>query len=192
MIKEKISKNEIVFSVSLVMLAGVTFNFANLLTVVTSVGHSEYVFLFWLAGGCFLGFMYIPFKLIYLQYNINKIPKIHIKSAIIIFVFIFFTGLYISGFSETIHPFFIAVAEEYLFRHLILEVLKKKYSKIQSMMIGSIIFAILLHLNGNLLFNMLTKIPFSLFLYYLADRKGIQYAIGAHWLNNLLVSQYVI
>ena len=25
-----------------------------------------------------------------------------------------------------------------------------------------------------------------------ADRKGIQYAIGAHWLNNLLVSQYVI
>lgn len=50
--------------------------------------------------------MYITFKLIYLQYNINKIPKIHIKSAIIIFVLIFFTGLYISGFSETIHPFF--------------------------------------------------------------------------------------
>lgn len=106
MIKEKISKNEIVFSVSLVMLAGVTFNFANLLTVVTSVGHSEYVFLFWLAGGCFLGFMYIPFKLIYLQYNINKIPKIHIKSAIIIFVLIFFYGIIHFGIFRNYSSFF--------------------------------------------------------------------------------------
>lgn len=192
MINKRLDDNEILLSVSLVMVAGITFNFSNLLTILTSIGNSEFMYLFWLVIGCFLGFMYIPYKLVYQHYNINKIPKIHTKSTIFIFLIIFLLGINITDFSTTIHPFFISVAEEYLFRHLIYEILRKRYPKFQSMMVGSVIFAILLHLNGSLLINVLTKIPFSLFLYYLADKKGLQYSIGAHWLNNLLVSQYLI
>ncbi|WP_205178811.1 MULTISPECIES: CPBP family intramembrane glutamic endopeptidase [Siminovitchia] len=99
-------------------------------------------------------------------------------------------GLLISDVETTFHPFLIATFEEFLFRYLILIILRKEFSKSWSFIIGSILFAMLLHLNGDWLLNIMIKFPSSLILYYLADKYGLQDAIAFHWLHNLAITVY--
>ncbi|WP_240622778.1 CPBP family intramembrane glutamic endopeptidase [Staphylococcus delphini] len=90
---------------------------------------------------------------------------------------------------EIIHPFVVATCEEYLFRGLFFSLLLTKFSKFKSIIIGSLIFSLLLHLNGNFIENLLIKLPTSVILYIIREKIGLQESIVVHWLYNLIITK---
>lgn len=137
-----------------------------------------------------IGFIIIPTKLLkyilgidYKIFNIINFKR-YIIYTIIIYILLL---LYSFNLEEVTHPFIVATCEEYLFRGLIFGLLLNKFSKIKAILIGSIIFSFLLHLNGNILENFLTKFPTSIILYLIKDKIGLQEAIVVHWLYNYFI-----
>nr|WP_242443869.1 CPBP family intramembrane glutamic endopeptidase [Staphylococcus pseudintermedius] len=90
---------------------------------------------------------------------------------------------------EIIHPFVVATCEEYLFRGLFFSLLLTKFSNFKSIIIGSLIFSLLLHLNGNFIENLLIKFPTSVILYIIREKIGLQESIVVHWLYNLIITK---
>ncbi|MCU0082693.1 CPBP family intramembrane glutamic endopeptidase [Streptococcus danieliae] len=134
-----------------------------------------------------IGFIILPYLLIrFLDIKIEY-SKLSRKTTFILFILITCLSLYFLHSGEVIHSFFIALGEEILFRMYILSILLQSFSKKQSIFLGSLLFAFVLHLNGNLFVNAIVKLPASFILYYIADRFGIQASIGFHWSHNLLV-----
>ncbi|PWZ34846.1 CPBP family intramembrane metalloprotease, partial [Staphylococcus pseudintermedius] len=98
-------------------------------------------------------------------------------------ILIFVVSLFYSvKMEEIIHPFVVATCEEYLFRGLFFSLLLTKFSKFKSIIIGSLIFSLLLHLNGNFIENLLIKFPTSVILYIIREKIGLQESIVVHWL----------
>ncbi|WP_144412308.1 CPBP family intramembrane glutamic endopeptidase [Corynebacterium uterequi] len=91
---------------------------------------------------------------------------------------------------EIVHNLAIATCEELLFRWIILSVLISKFSKNRAIILGTLLFAFLLHLNGDPIAN-IAKVPAGLVLYYLNEKFGIQASIAFHCLHNLLVGEFL-
>lgn len=73
---------------------------------------------------------------------------------------------------------------------LIFILLMRSFNNKESILIGSLLFALIMHLNGNLFINLLTKFPFSIILYYLTNKYRLQDAVIVHWLHNVLVYKF--
>lgn len=82
----------------------------------------------------------------------------------------------------------VSLCEEVLFRSTIYTILREDYSKPVSILLTSILFAFILHLNYPLLDNLFFRLPLGFLLQILALRCGLPSAIAAHWLYNLVVS----
>ena len=82
----------------------------------------------------------------------------------------------------------IAMCEEFLFRFVIYRVLRKNYSYLLAILIGSLLFGVLLHLNYPLVDNLLVRFPLGLLFSLLATKLGLEYAVGGHWIFNLYQS----
>lgn len=102
---------------------------------------------------------------------------------------IFLINQWFIGSTEFFHQLIIAFCEEYLFRLVIYQVLRQRYGYWSSIMISSILFGVVLHLNYPLLDNLLLRVPAGLFFSLLATKLGLPYAVAGHWLYNLIVSQ---
>ncbi|WP_416876564.1 type II CAAX prenyl endopeptidase Rce1 family protein, partial [Kitasatospora sp. SC0581] len=74
---------------------------------------------------------------------------------------------------------------------VIFNILSSQFDKKATFIIGSLLFASLLHLNGNFIINLAIKFPAGLLLYYLADTFGLQSSIALHWLYNMVIVQFV-
>lgn len=116
---------------------------------------------------------------------------VNIKRLIILMPVTFIVSLLLTDLSTTLQYLVVAMGEEYLFRHLIFLLLKEKFSKIYTYIIGSILFACVLHINDNLLSNLLIRFPSSIIFYYLADRYRLQDSIALHWFYNVIVTKLV-
>ncbi|REH81482.1 hypothetical protein DOS79_01000 [Staphylococcus felis] len=90
---------------------------------------------------------------------------------------------------DIIHPFIVATCEEFLFRGIFFSLLLSKFSKFKAILIGSLIFSLLLHLNGNFIENFIIKFPASIILYLIRDKLGLQESIVVHWLYNLFITK---
>ncbi|WP_338112906.1 CPBP family intramembrane glutamic endopeptidase [Staphylococcus felis] len=90
---------------------------------------------------------------------------------------------------DIIHPFIVATCEEFLFRGIFFSLLLCKFSKFKAILIGSLIFSLLLHLNGNFIENFIIKFPASIILYLIRDKLGLQESIVVHWLYNLFITK---
>lgn len=82
----------------------------------------------------------------------------------------------------------ISMCEEFLFRFVIYKVLRNNYSRLWSIIIASLLFGILLHLNYPMIDNLLIRTPLGILFSILATKFGLEYAIGGHWIYNLYQS----
>ncbi|WP_238393497.1 CPBP family glutamic-type intramembrane protease [Staphylococcus saccharolyticus] len=82
--------------------------------------------------------------------------------------------------------FFIALAEEFLFRKVIFNILLKNFSLIIPIFIGSLLFELILYLNESLISNLLIRFPSSIILYVIRYKFKISFSIIIHWIYNIL------
>lgn len=82
----------------------------------------------------------------------------------------------------------IAFSEEYLFRNLIFKYLKRELGLLMAIIINSIVFAFLLHMNADLLMNLIVRLPLGIGLSLLKHYFGLGKAVLAHWLYNAIVT----
>ncbi|MGJ5703072.1 CPBP family glutamic-type intramembrane protease [Staphylococcus equorum] len=139
-----------------------------------------------------VGFILTPTILLHrlIGFNYSAIYMFSIKRFLIYIVIIFTILLFFSiKIEDIIHPFVVATCEEFLFRGLFFSLLLSKFSKFKAILIGSLIFSLLLHLNGNFVGNFLTKFPTSIILYLIRDKVGLQESIVVHWLYNLFITK---
>lgn len=185
----------LLLSIALVLIVGVFFNLGLLFMSFLNNSTFSIIYLFLFVIIFIISFIIIPISLI------NRIQGIKIKfimqnvfnwkRTIILFPIILLLSFVLVGKDATTEYFIVAFGEEFLFRHLILIILMHSFSKNWSIIIGSLLFAIILHLNGNFLINLLTKFPFSILLYYLSNKYKLQDAIAFHWLYNILVYRFI-
>lgn len=172
--------------VSMIVVAGLCVNIGNALLlfggIESHVFRNTVITLF-----SVLGFIILPIiMLIVFQYRYT-LPKFDIKHFVILSFIVVVFSHYILKSNEVYHAFIISTGEEILFRSTIYCILKSCFEKRQAIYIGSFLFAIILHLNGDLGINLAIKFPSSIILYLLADRLGLEYAISTHWLYNIIV-----
>lgn len=182
--------NSVLFSISLIIIAGIFINIAGIFIIVLPLSFLGKFQL--LIVGIFMcvGFIYIPYNL---SKRINIKVNIHfnIFRTILYILIIPIVSILIFSVSieEIIHPMIVGVCEEYLFRGVIFSVLLTSFKKRYVYLIGSLMFAIILHLNGDFMSNFLIKFPSSIILFYLADKGGLQDSIAFHWVYNMLVTK---
>lgn len=185
--------NSIIISVSLVALSGLFVNLANMITIIVPSEEKMIINLALYVVACVLGFVVFPYlfvcKVVYngKMLKCNKSTKRSIVIALIILIVFFSCREKYSLF----HNLIIATTEEVLFRYIIFSILIRCFDKKYTYIIGSMIFALILHMNGDFLINFLTKIPASYILYYVSDKYGIQDSIFLHWGYNSLVGYLI-
>ena len=189
--KESHSKFEaIIISIGMVVLAGLFVNIGNVFALFWSVDNQMIINCI-LAFSSSVGFIAIPLLFLHLLgFKFIK-PKFNIVFAIILLIVILFISIFVFKSGETIHALIIATCEEFLFRGIILSVLLSCFTKREAFILGSLVFAILLHLNGDFLLNFVVKFPASIILCILADYFGLQSSIAFHWLYNICVGVFL-
>lgn len=181
----------VLLSCALVIIVGVFFNLGIMCitffndSTFSAIYLVSFVFIF------IISFIIMPTILIkvFLKIRITNILSniFNWKRTIVLLPICLAFSLILVGKEATTEYFIVAFGEEFLFRHVILITLGFAFEKKWNFIIGSLIFALLLHLNGNFFINLLTKFPFSILLYYLASKYKLQDSIAIHWLYNTLV-----
>lgn len=189
--KDKIEN--IIFSLTLVIIAGVFLTLAALFLLVPlhtplapTLKASGFIILF-----C-TGFVLIPQALSSKKNRSPFFEDIHslfnLKRVAILFILGLALGLIFSSPELVFFNFIIATTEEILFRHIIHTNLRKTHTQFQAALIGSLLFALVLHLNVSFINNLLFKVPVSLIFYWLAHRYKLQDSIFVHWMYNVAVA----
>lgn len=185
---KKIEK--VFLSIALIIIAGVVINIGYAIGIALPIKNKllvESIVPFFSAP---IGFIIIPLLLNKCFNYFDKKVKFNFLQAIILAVFVLILSIFVLHSNEIAHDFIIAVCEEFLFRHIIFNILNTEYQKKYTYLIGSLLFGTLLHLNGDFLINFATKFPAGLLLYFLADHFGLQSSIAFHWLYNMLVGYF--
>ncbi|TWT14409.1 CPBP family intramembrane glutamic endopeptidase [Streptococcus sp. sy010] len=176
----------VMIPIGMVVTAGLFINVGNILVILLGIDNQVMMNIV-LAISSSIGFIAIPLLFLhYLGFKLIKL-KFNVGSAIILTTIVLFISIFIFKSEEVAHAFIIATCEEILFRLIILSVLLSSFKKRDAIILGSLMFGILLHLNGDFLINFMTKFPASIILYILADRFGLQSAIAFHWFYNICI-----
>jgi len=90
-----------------------------------------------------------------------------------------------------LHYSIVSLGEEYTYRTLILDVLKQKYKVWISIAISALLFSFILHINEDILINLLIRFPIGLILGYISNKTNtIIYSIILHTIYNLMIFIY--
>jgi len=90
-----------------------------------------------------------------------------------------------------LHYSIVSLGEEYTYRTLILDVLKQKYKVWISIAISALLFSFILHINEDILINLLIRFPIGLILGYISNKTNtIMYSIILHTIYNLIIFIY--
>ena len=87
-----------------------------------------------------------------------------------------------------LHYFVIAFAEEVHFRKFQYEFLENKVGMKKALIISSVIFAFVLHLNDPILGNLLIRLPLGVILCLIRYKFGLSKSIAVHWIYYVVVS----
>ncbi|WP_436855983.1 CPBP family glutamic-type intramembrane protease [Staphylococcus caeli] len=109
---------------------------------------------------------------------------------LILFLIIFPLSILLIGLYSTTEYLIVAFCEEFLFRHILLLLLISYFNKNTTYILDSLLFSLVLHINGDFWINLFTKFPVSLFLYWLTQKYKLQDAIAFHWIYNVLVYRF--
>ena len=75
------------------------------------------------------------------------------------FIILLILIVYVDDYKLIIFYFLIALGEEFLFREVVFNILLNNFSLLTSISIGSLLFALILHLNESLESNLLIRFP---------------------------------
>ncbi|WP_394271405.1 CPBP family intramembrane glutamic endopeptidase [Anaerococcus nagyae] len=144
-----------------------------------------------------ISFIIMPKLLLkFLKINDNIDAFRYLKTSIL--VFISFLLVYIFTFRAKlkmdfmffwiIHYLFVATGEEYIYRHLLINLLGKKMSVIASCIVSSFVFAFILHNNEALITNLFCRLPLALILSGVYVRtRSLSLPIIIHTIYDLIV-----
>ena len=79
------------------------------------------------------------------------------------------------------------LGEEILFREVVFNILLNNFSLLTSISIGSLLFALILHLNESLESNLLIRFPSSIILYVIRYKFKLSFSIITHWIYNIFI-----
>lgn len=178
---------------SLVALSGFLVNIANMVTILVPIEEKMIVNLVLYIVACMLGFAILPYVFVCKVIYSGKMPKCNISTKRTVIILLVMLMIFIRSAEKysLIHNLVIGTTEEILFRYIIISVLLKCFDKKHAFIIGSLIFSLILHMNGEFIINFVTKFPTSLILYYLTDKYGIQDSVFLHWGYNSLVGYFM-
>lgn len=180
--------------VGLVLLASISYNLGLSTILLSGIKNGPLAYLYSIVISMPLGFMLLPYliaknkSLFSERYNISFNPTI----AVILAAILVIADLVYFKTGESLNQLVIATSEEFLFRYVIFRILQKDMSLLQTIVVNSLIFALVLHLNYSLVDNLLLRFPFSVALSYISYKFGLQYSIASHWLYNLVVVKFNI
>ena len=139
-----------------------------------------------------LGFILLPWGLIrhQVRWNWGREIKLDWRYYLLFSALIFLCNHFFIKSEEYIHQFIVSLCEEFLFRYIIYTILRREYSVTESMLISSVIFGVILHMNYPIVDNLLIRTPLGLVLSLVARKYGLHSAIAGHWIYNLLASQF--
>lgn len=182
--------NSIITSISIIAFAGLLINIANMITIFAPFENKMLINLVLYLIACVFGFAVLPYLYVCKVLYNGKMPKCNVSSKrVVVIGLILFSIVFCSNEKYSlIHNLIIATTEEILFRYIIFNILIRCFEKKYTFIVGSLIFSLVLHMNGDFLINFFTKIPASLLLYFLTDKYGIQDAIFVHWGYNSFIS----
>lgn len=137
-----------------------------------------------------LGFIAIPYWISKKNYlfDPDAVVQFNWKSFVIIAFTIYMMNSLFLHSEEYFPQMIIAICEEFLFRYLIYRILRSHFTPLWAIVIGSLLFGLLLHMNYPLLDNLIIRVPIGLLFSGLTLRFGLQYAIAGHWIFNLIQS----
>lgn len=180
----------LIIPIALIAIASFTYNLGNSMVFLIPGLDLKISYLVTLVCFMPIGFILLP-HLISIKtdlYSSESKVLFRWKSYVLISLIIFFINHYFLGSDEYFHQMIIATCEEFLFRFVIYKIMKRECSYIFSIIVGSLLFGMLLHLNHPILDNLFIRTPFGILFSILATKFGLEYAIGGHWIYNLYQS----
>lgn len=183
----------VALSIALIILASISYLLATSLVLFSSSQFLQVAYLFSIMVGMPVGFILLPSLLTKRYQFCKELTEVNFswKSFVFLAVAIFLVNSWFIQSDEYVNQFIIATCEEFLFRYLIYRILKSEYPTWLAMLVTSFLFGVLLHMNYPLLDNLLIRTPLGLLFSILSTRFGLQYAIGGHWIYNLMVSRFL-
>lgn len=176
---------------SLIGIACIFYTLAMIFIILTTQEHA------WVGGITYLlplnlfGFVVVPYlissKLYAISYNKIRFNIIHFIFPFVPLVAIFTYG-FDQTFSNSIHNLIVAISEEFLCRFLIFNILYTKFSFRSAIIITSVLFGIVLHLESGILNDLIVKVPVGIILQLIYCKWGMELPIILHWLNNSVVN----
>ena len=185
-------KIELVFmSLALIAIAGISYVMSGFLTIISSNENNlTLMSTIWLSLSMIIFFIFLPLSLSKRIYGIDINDfNINYRNYLIYTIvgFVLFKLVFKVDGVNIFRNMIVASSEEFLFRFVIYEILKKGFDKKQAIIIGSLLFSLILHLNVNIFINIVSKFPMSIILYLLYDKFGYENAFALHLINNTLV-----
>ncbi|HEM4394263.1 CPBP family intramembrane metalloprotease [Streptococcus suis] len=182
----------VALSIALIILASISYLLATSLVLFSPSQFLQVAYLFSIMVGMPVGFILFSSMLTKRYQLCQELSEVKFswKSFVLLAIAIFLINFWCIQSDEYVNQFIIATCEEFLFRYLIYRILKSEYPTWLAMLVTSLLFGVLLHMNYPLLDNLIIRTPLGLLFSVLATRFGLQYAIGGHWIYNLLVSRF--
>lgn len=122
--------------------------------------------------------------------------KKYIKSPLVIFICFLAFYLYIFRskfdthfiFFWIINYVFVSIGEEYIYRHLLINLLAQKFNIVLSVVISSFVFAFILHNNEPFIANLCVRLPLALILSSIyVKTESLSLSVVVHTIYNLIV-----
>lgn len=178
--------------IGLIMIASISYNFGLAVLFMNGTTMGPNAYLYTIALSMPIGFILLPYLITKKKSLLSGAVEtsFNIKSMFFLAVTLFLADLLFFKTGESFNQLIIATSEEFLFRYLVYNILRHSMTKWQSIVINSLLFALVLHLNYDVVDNLLLRFPLALLFSYLSQRFGLQYAIASHWLYNLTVIKF--
>ncbi|WP_080471342.1 CPBP family intramembrane glutamic endopeptidase [Staphylococcus epidermidis] len=121
------------------------------------------------------------------NYKTNPFKLLTIKNLLSYFIVLLILIVYVDDYKLITFYFFIALGEEFLFREVVFNILLNNFSLLTSISIGSLLFALILHLNESLESNLLIRFSSSIILYVIRHKFKLSFSIITHWIYNIFI-----
>lgn len=183
----------LVIALTLIIIAGIFYNFGNIILLMFPLLQNIYGITFIKLFTMILGFVIIPIYILRLvQFDTKTIGMtINVKIFLMLIVTVILLNYFLLKSDELFTALIVSFCEEFLFRYLLFGFLQQSYTNMQSVLIVSLMFGLVLHLNGNFIINLLIKVPAGIVLSVITKKFGLQFSVVIHWLNNMLVGKLI-
>lgn len=188
---KKIEWNSLIISLGLIVLASLFYALGTSMMFVTSFSSIENMYLVSLVVFMTTGFIFLPFLISHKHLKEENEEEVTFswKQYVVITIIIFLVNSLFIRSDEYFHQMIISMCEEFLFRYIIYRLLRRDYSYTTTILLSSLLFGFILHMDYPILDNLLIRTPLGIVFSVLSTKFGLQYAIGGHWLYNLIVSK---